>query len=240
MKPFDSQKGNDSLTLVLSVNRAKLCGDAGLAIMKRSNLPIVDARCVMIANAYCLHWSTPLRSCMRSLLQGYKTGMKMGALDSASWCIHFYLEYYFYSGGRLALLFSDWTTYVKQMEDYDAQLALVIMKVTLHIIARLRGVADETEEVEYETLCEEKGEDTLKCVFKRTQMYVATLFGDHEKTAKIALEWQPKVMAALPAQVNGLEVTFLSALSGMAYSRQNPKNKKYLKHAKMCMKKIKG
>lgn len=172
-------------------------------------------------------------------LEGYAIGMQMGTLDSAFWNIYFFLEFSIWSGATLAPIYSDFMTYMLQAEDYDAQKSLAAMKITSHMVARLRGLADESDEVHLEELCSFKGGETLECVLRRTQMYVACILGEHQKAADMSLEWHAKIMKLLPGQANTMETTFISALSCFAVSRRS-NDKKYLKHARACMQKIKG
>ena len=79
----------------------------------------------------------------------------------------------------------------------------------------------------------------MQCVLTRTKMYVACVLGEHRKAADMSLEWHAKILKLLPAQANTLEVTFVSALSSFAVARET-RNKKYAKHARACMQKIKG
>ena len=168
---------------------------------------------------------------MPPMLQGYETGMKQGTIDAASWCLYFYIEFNFFSGGQLDDLSDDLTYHIAQLEQYDAKLAIVVMKLLRYMISRLRGVSDETPEAELEKLCEDQV--TLQAVFYRTKMYLACFLGNHDLTAALSYEWQPKLTKVLPAQLNVLETTFVSALSCMAESRMNPKNSKLLKQAKL-------
>ena len=218
---------------------AKLCGEASLTILRRCPLPTIQARLIMIAYVYVLHWTMPMKSCLKPLLAGYEVGMRNGNIDGAFWDIYFFLEFSIWSGGSLAPIYADFLTYIRQAADYDAQKSITAMKITAHMIARLRGIADESDEAALEELCNVKGGETLQCVLSRTKMYVACVLGEHQKAADLSLEWHAKVMKLLPAQANTLEVTFISSLSCFAMARQT-KDKKYAKHAKACMQKIKG
>ena len=66
------------------------------------------------------HWITPMKTALRHLLDGYKSGILNGDPTMAMWDIHFYAEYAFFSGTNLDLLHKDVTMYSIEMVDYSA------------------------------------------------------------------------------------------------------------------------
>ncbi|KAL3916102.1 MAG: hypothetical protein SGILL_005333 [Bacillariaceae sp.] len=200
---------------------AKLCGEAGLAILYRCNYPALYART------------------LKPLLKGYRVGMRNGSVEGAFWCIYFFLEHSFWSGGLLAPIYTDFQTYIRQGNEYDAQKHVAAMKIAAYMIGRLCGHADELDEAALEELCNVKGGLTLQCHLNRAKMYVACVLGEHKKAADLSLEWHAKCMKLMPGQVNSLEVTFVSAFSSFVMARAS-KDTKYAKHARACMQKIRS
>ena len=218
---------------------AKVCGEASLAILPRCHYPAIYSRLIEIAYVYALHWTMPIQSTLKPLLKGYKVGMRNGSVEGAFWCIYFFLEHSFWSGGTLAPIYADFQTYIRQANEYDAQKTVAAMKIAAHMIARLCGLADELDEANLEELCNVKGGLTLQSHLSRTRMYVACVLGEYQKAADMSLEWHAKAMKLMPAQANTLEVSFVSALSSFATARAT-KDKKYAKHARVCMQKLKS
>lgn len=230
--------------LFFHIFSAKVCANAGLAILKRcGNDSTVLSRVYMYVYFYSLHWSVPIKDCLKPLLEGYRVGMTAGTLYGAFFCIYFYLEFNFWTSTQLSALHADCVTYLQQMEDYQQMKHAVVLNFLRHMVARLLGFADGSEEVEYEALCQETGDLPVICALRRTQMVVRCFLGEHEKVAELSLEWQPTICKVLVSQVNTLEVTFVSAMSCMAVLRQSPpghRNQKYMKMAVKCRKKIKS
>lgn len=66
--------------------------------------------------------------------------MKIGKLDGAFWCITLFSEFSYWVGDNLSVLEADFTTYIRQMKEFDAMKAFYFLKFTRYIIA------DESEE----------------------------------------------------------------------------------------------
>ncbi|CAB9504028.1 Transcriptional regulator [Seminavis robusta] len=221
---------------------AKVCGEAGVMIMRRCDFPRINSRCIMLAYGLCIHWSTPLKDCLNTLREGYETGMKTGTLtaDGAFGAIHFYLSFCFWSGLDLKTLHADYSTYIRQMDECGAAKAALMTKPNRHIITRLRGLPDEMNEEEVVSFSREKKDPVVECFLRWAQIWLACYLGHHREAAELSLEWIPKIVKLLAAHNIVLESIFVSALSSMAVIRETGGNKKLRKHATFCRKKMKS
>ena len=209
--------------------------------MRRCNYPSINSRAIMLAYGLCIHWSTPFHACMRTLREGYETGMKMGSLtpDGAFGCIHFYLSFCFWTGVDLPTLHHDYSSYIAQMEDCGSWKAAAMTIPNKHIITRLRGLPDEMEEAEILRLAKEHRDPVVECFLRWAQIWLACYQGRHVEAAGLSLVWLPKILKLLMAHSVVMETVFASALSCMAAARQSG-NKKLIQHATFCRKKVKG
>lgn len=193
---------------------------------------------------YALHWTMPLKDCIEPLLEGYQIGIKTGSIDSAFWCICFYLEYSLYTGAPLESLQEDLKTFIRHIGGYNAAKPLLLLRFTEWAITKLIDPDHEggNEEI-LADICKEEGEDAMVLTFPLRQLYASSILGEHQKAVDLSLEWYAKIMKTLTAQVNLIETNFVSALSCMALARQEikqSKKKKYMKHSKECHAKIKS
>lgn len=220
---------------------AKICGEAGVQIMNRSEYPAMNSRTLMLAYGLCIHWSTPLKDCLKGLRDSYEWGMKTGQLTSecAFGGIHFYVSFCFWSGMNLNLVYKDYTIYMNQMEELGSKQAFATTAPNRQIVTRLRGTPDEMDEAGLLEFARERNDPVIECFIRWSEIYIACLFGDHEKGATISLEWVPKIMKLVAGMNVVLETVFASALCSMAVIRKTG-NKKLSKHAAFCRKKIKS
>jgi hypothetical protein len=183
-----------------------------------------------------------LNDILKPLLEGYRIGVTTGTLYGAFFCVAFYIEFCVWTGVELTALHMDCETYLKQMEDYEAMKHAAFLNTTRHMIARLIGFTDDSEEADFEALFLEKNDVPMMCALRRVQIYVGCFLGDHLKVAELCLEWQAIIAKTLISQVSILEVTFASSLSCMALLRINKGHgsRKYMKMAAKCRKKIKS
>ena len=209
--------------------------------MRKCNNPITFSRTLMLVYGLCLHWTMPIKNCLKPLREGYEMGMKSGQLSSecAFGNIHFYMLMCFCSGMPLATISGDYKIYTSQMEDCGATQALAMTSPNGRIITRLRGMPDEMDEEAILTLAREKKFDTIECFVRHQQIWLGCFLGDHEEGATIAIEWTPKIMKLLAGMYIVLEAVFVSCICAMSVVRKK-KDKKMLKHAMIWRKKIKS
>lgn len=219
-----------------------MCAQAGLTILGRCNDQSLASRCYLLVYVYTIHWTTPVHDVLKPLLEGYRLGMITGTLYGAFYCVAFYVEFCLWTAVELTALYGDCTTYLQQMEDYEALKHAAFLNSTRHMIARLVGLSDGSDEEDFEALFEEKNDVPMMCALRRAQIYVGCYLGEHEKVADLSLEWQPIIAEALVSQVSILEITFSSSLSCMAVLRQSNGHarRKYLNMAAKCRKKLKS
>eukprot|EP00977_Amphora_coffeiformis_P001051 scaffold220_cov169-Amphora_coffeaeformis.AAC.31 len=221
---------------------ARLCAQAGLTVLERCKNQVFLSRCYLYAYVYTLHWTTPVKDLLKPLLKGYRIGMTTGTLYGGFYCAAFYVEFCLWTGVELTSLYTDCTTYLRQMEDYEALKHAAFLNTTRHMIARLVGYTNGSEEEDFEALFQEKNDIPMMCALRRAQIYVGCYLGEHQKVADFCLEWQPIIAEALISQVSILEITFASSLSCMALARQRKGRvpRKYINMAAKCRKKIKA
>lgn len=217
-----------------------MCAHAGLTILGRCKDQSVASRCYLVVYVYTIHWTTPLSDILKPLLEGYRLGMTTGTLYGGFYCVAFYIEFCLWTGVELTSLHTDCATYLQQMEDYEAMKHAAFLNSTRHMIARLIGFTDDSEEEDFEAFFREKDDTPMMCALRRGQIYVGCFLGDHQKVADLCLEWQPIIAEKLISQVSILEVTFASALSCIALLRHTKgrRSRKYMNMAAKCRKQI--
>lgn len=168
--------------------------------------------------------------------------MTTGTLYGAFYCVGFYVEFCLWTAVELTSLHADCATYLQQMDDYDSLKHAAFLNTTRHMISRLIGFTDDSDEGDYEALFLEKNDIPMMCALRRAQIYVGCFLGDHQKVADLCLEWQPIIKETLISQVSILEITFASSLSCMALLRQSDGRgpRKYMKMAAKCKQQIKS
>ena len=183
----------------------------------------------------------PLKDTLKPLLEGYKIGMTTGSLYGAFYCVAFYVEFCLWTASELTSLYADCASYLRQMEDYEALKHAAFLNSTRHMVSRLIGLTDSSEEADFEAVFQSENDIPMMCALRRAQLYVGCFLGEHEAVAKMSLEWQPIIAERLISQVSILEITFASALSCMATLRTNKARggRKYMKMAAKCRKMIK-
>lgn len=189
---------------------------------------------------YTIHWTTPLNDVLKPLLEGYKIGMTTGTLYGAFYCVAFYVEFNFWTGVELTTLYADCATYLRQMEDYDSFKHAAFLNSTRHMISRLIGFTDDSEEGDFEAFFMEKGDIPMMCALRRAQIYAGCFLDQHQRAADLGLEWQPIIQEKFISQVSILEITFATSLSCMAVLRQSEgrAGRKYMNMAAKCRKLI--
>ncbi|KAG7347491.1 serine/threonine protein kinase [Nitzschia inconspicua] len=220
---------------------SRICAQAGLTILGRCNDQSIASRCYLLVYVYNMHWTTPLNDLLKPLLEGYRVGMTTGTLYGALFCVGFYVEFCFWTGVELTSLYTDCATYLQQMEDYEAMKHAGFLNCTRHMISRLIGFTDNSEEDDIEALYMEVNDMPMMCALRRAQIYVECFLGNHQRAADLGLEWQPIIMERLISQVSIVEITFATSLSCMALLRQNNGRgpRKYMKMGAKCRKQIK-
>mmetsp|Transcript_4387 Transcript_4387/g.10966 ORF Transcript_4387/g.10966 Transcript_4387/m.10966 type:complete len:1125 (-) Transcript_4387:332-3706(-) len=89
-------------------------------------------------------WSQPMRNLTKTLLQGYKAGMKVGDTESAMWNCLYSIHFEFMSGKGLVMLEERCEQYALQMQDFRRHEALLLAVSIWRVISALIGTGDDS------------------------------------------------------------------------------------------------
>jgi histidine kinase len=104
------------------------------------------ARTLFVASAFSLHWQLPMSNLRTLLLDGYRTGLGSGDVESGLWCIFCYLDMAFYLGLPMRMLEKDCLIYMQQMKGLKAEKMYLHMKVLLQLLQNLLRHPDDSTE----------------------------------------------------------------------------------------------
>ena len=140
-------------------------------------------------------WTMPFSSCMKPLLLGYQAGLEAGDTESACWDILAYMYCRSLSGHNLDSILADFRTYWPQVKDLgrDEQSTYTFYQV---FFCFMKSSADPTK-IEGDIIPNaDKFEKELNSLeskisllgYKIQQSWLCSVFGEHERGAKLALE----------------------------------------------------
>ena len=220
---------------------AKLCADMSLAVIKRCYSPSLEARCLHLLNADVHHISKPLQLSLRSLMDGYMVGMKSGNLDSAFWCVAYFVEHAFFIGQKLATVDEDCCGYINQMKSYKYSITLSYLTVLRQAVASFRGSEIVVDlDVELQAAADKK-DDFLQALIRVVQMYTLCYLGDHNQVAEIYMAWGEKSMSIRAGLYSSTEVLFCGGLSCFTMARKSGRKRgQYQKYGLGALSKLKA
>lgn len=182
-------------------------GAASVSLTKRLDVREAVPRSDLVAYVYVLHFRTPYENCKEPLLNGYKVGLATGDVETAMWCIHFYMYFQFLNGKNLGNLLHDASAYMKIAEDFGQ---LQQYQCTAYFCQLLENLSQgpETsllkgnfydEECGIKTLLENESFAHLASV-NVLRLFACAFFGDFLRGADIAVEYEDSILKKLPGQ----------------------------------------
>lgn len=122
----------------------RIYAEYALALLERGpEFEVVKSRTIFLSYVSVLHSCMILRRCLPSLLSGYKAGRATGDVESAHWCILFYLDFSWYMGQTLKDLDEDWSLYTKEMETLSQLRQCTVAKQSWQAARNLMGLSDD-------------------------------------------------------------------------------------------------
>jgi len=122
----------------------KQLGELSLAFFSRTSVAgqisgTCRARTIFVSTAFCLHWQVSTMNLRKLYIDGYKSGLALGDVESAFWCIFCYIDTGFQNGVPLNMLEKDCQMYTKQMKDLKQEKACLQTEAIWQLVAYLLG-----------------------------------------------------------------------------------------------------
>ncbi|CAB9519522.1 Transcriptional regulator [Seminavis robusta] len=116
--------------------------DCCRAIVDKIESRRTTAKTMHVLNFLVLPWFHPYQGLQKQLFEGYNTGLLVGDVESACWCIAQYLAIGFLQGKNLLSLDADAKIYIKQQQEFG-QIHVFKYIALLHaVIQELSGQSD--------------------------------------------------------------------------------------------------
>lgn len=170
---------------------------AKLSLQIQDLLPseFYKARTVMTAQFNVLGWITPVQNTMKHLLEGYASGMKLGNIGPAMFCIIGYLYSGIVCGTKLSLLLDDCRGYSHQMEQFKFEIGLDVLGIMWQMMENLQAISTDcsntvvlTGKVMDETGAMATGKNHFAKLVPRFKGYACMYFGDYATGADIFIK----------------------------------------------------
>ena len=201
------------------------------------------SRTYMISYFFVKPWTMPFQSTLKYLQEGYTAGLEAGDTESAMWNIAMYIYLRYSSGGRLDSILGDIQTYAPQIRDLRRDEQSLHLQIYHQAILCLMGKSStptvmeggaihDAKEFESEITSQES--KTSLMIFKHQQTLLYSIFGEHEKGAKLALHKGDEFFKVTAACPPAMEDAFHRAMSLFAMAKKS-KKLKYKQAAKKIL-----
>ena len=217
-----------------------------LAIRMLSHLDAFEYEADVIHNygTFIHHWRSPYTECMKSLLQGYKSGMKHGDIEFAFYSSICSVIMFYQAGLPLQPAEKDCRSYCKQMVEYGRENNFSIARPTWQLLLNLSGrstdpliltgeAMDEEEFVRNETSRNNKG--ALQ-VYWANKGQLAYHFGDYDEAERVFTKFE-RTKANLATHILVSIHGYFYALTVLALARAT-KKRKYKGAARKAIKQV--
>jgi len=220
---------------------------------KKSFVFTTEARTMYTCYGMVLNWTQPWETCRGPLLDAYHVGMSSGDVESAMWCMYYYLDSSWNTGSSLMSLDRDFMTYTKACQDTRQPLQYMCLAMNWQIVLNLRGLSTTNrrtvlsgdafdERIILQRSASNKNSSDLsllQLILKRYKLYAALYFGEWEVACSIGMSIIDEYCKKLPGQSGCIYVTYISGLAALAVSKFKSKEKKYRRHGRKCRNKLK-
>jgi predicted ATPase len=93
------------------INAGYQFGQLALSVLLRFNAKELKAKVFMVFNSFIRHWQEHLRTTLKPLQEGYKSGLETGDLEYAAYCVYVYCYHSYFVGKELAELTQEIVSY---------------------------------------------------------------------------------------------------------------------------------
>ncbi|CAB9503933.1 Transcriptional regulator [Seminavis robusta] len=199
-----------------------------------------DARTRLVAYRHVLHYQVALPACKKALMDGYRSGLRQGDIESALWNIYGHCDDQFTTGAKLSIVIKDFEMYTRQALQYNHVMTGRCFKIAWQFCVNLRqhGIAREmlTGEImdEKEMIAEierDKSDGQTLINLMRWKIHGCFWFRDYEEAVRIIQEMNFHKKAfedALPGLGCTASLYLHCALSCISIARTNKSERQHL------------
>jgi len=162
-----------------------------LAIQERLGSRYTETSTLFKTNQLVLGWATPLKSRLKFIVKGYRSGMLSGNIEGGCWCLMLAIWCQFYDGTPLRCVEEDCRAYIGKMEALRQKNQANVSKWHWQLVLNLIGDPENpnTAEISGTAIAEEEA----KSMVAELNMYCAKCFacahfGEYATGADIALK----------------------------------------------------
>ena len=216
----------------------KLYGKKAMELSENLKSDVAECRVTMLAHAFVLHWTLPLQTCSKAILDAHVVGMKSGDLVSAFWCLFYNVDSRIFLGHNLSVLEREALAYRQKMEDHGQHKVSRAILLLLQTIQNLQGssassnsrsklTGDYMDEDELLKNVRSEESERRELLVLRRIIYMSMFFCDYERIAKIATREGNCPIRAGDGQFGDIEVMFACGLGCLAMARKGRNRRKY-------------
>jgi predicted ATPase len=215
--------------------------EMALLMQKKVSVKYTAVITHFVAFDFVFPWKLPLLFCSSPFLDAYKSGMRAGNTEYALWCLASHQVLIpFVTGKPLGVLLKQCQNCVSQMEEFNQQEQVLLMRLYLQMLLNLTGKSKERTRLQGEAfnLVEFENATPLNdATIKMLQTALFIFFGDFESAANLALQCRDNYEKIAPAHFLGMTETFHRGVALYAMARHTRK-REYIKAAKLVKKTI--
>ena len=114
-------------------------GDLALKVLERFNARGIEAKTLLVVNAFVRHWKAPLHNTLPAFQDAFQSGCETGDTEYASFAAQLSVMHGFYSGQPLAALDEQAVAQVEAVQKFKKQPIVELIQIHRQAIANLRG-----------------------------------------------------------------------------------------------------
>ena len=210
-----------------------VCTDHALFIQKKFQIRSTESRAVMVAHAFVLPWTRPLRNSIKPLQSGYENGLQSCDTDSATWCLYGLTHLHFLKGTPLPTIEADTRDFIPHFEALKRAKAVHDSTCLQKYIRILMSDVSSSEDVEQALSRDLSYADYIAQTGGKDRGWKTVIYahlGMHEVGAKLALDKGNEYLQIAPGLCFAPLDVVCRGLSLYATTRKH-KNRKFEKAA---------
>ncbi|MBE7381372.1 MAG: AAA family ATPase [Leptolyngbya sp. SIO1E4] len=114
-------------------------GDLALKVLDRFDARAIEAKTLLVVNAFVRHWKEPLKNTLPAFQSAFQVGCETGDTEYASFAVQLAVMHGFYSGQDLAALEEQAVTQVEAVQKFKKQPIVELIQIHCQAIANLRS-----------------------------------------------------------------------------------------------------
>jgi PAS domain S-box-containing protein len=147
-------------------------GQLALRQLSQSNIHSFRAMTFHLVNYFILHWKKHVRESLEPLLEGYQSGLEVGDLESAAYCVHTYCCESFIAGKELVEINREITAYSEVVLQIKQELSLTWLQLQQQTILNLMGRSSDPTRLIGEFYNEERKLTKLEALNDGIELFV--------------------------------------------------------------------